>query len=124
MTSKKILVVLLDTNVEIGERKGRDVAAAEVERDRAGDSARRGDLRRQRRPGCARGKLRRHRGDRLAIDHEYEGHAADHAARIAVDVQRPYVASESDRGALAGRGQDRFVLVLDLPEHDLAGASA
>ena len=39
-------------------------------------------------------------------------------------VQRPNVASESDRGALAGRGQDRIVLMLDLAEHDLAGARA
>ena len=55
---------------------------------------------------------------------ECERHATDHAVGIVVRVQRPDVASESDRGALAGRGQDRIVLMLDLAEHDLAGARA
>ena len=126
MAVEEVLVVLLDAGAQIGERKGRNVASAagEVEGDLAGHGARGGDLRRRRRRGCARGKLRGHGGNRLGIDREFERHAPDHAAGIVVDVQRSYVACESDRGALAGRGQDRFVLVLDLTEHDLPGASA
>ena len=51
-----------------------------------------------------------------------ERHATDHVVGIAVHVQRADVASVSDRGALAGRGQHRMVLMLHLAEHDLAGA--
>ena len=75
-------------------------------------------------PVRARRKLRRHRRHRLAIDREGERHAADHVVGIAVHVQRADVAAVADRGALAGRGQHRMVLVLDLAEHDLAGAGA
>ena len=76
------------------------------------------------RAGCARGKLRCHRGDRLAIDREYERDAPDHPVGIGVHVEWPDVASESDRDALALRGQDWIVLMLHLAEHDLAGACA
>ena len=75
-------------------------------------------------PDARARKLGRHRGHRLAIDHEAERHAPDHVVGIAVDVERADVAPEADRGALAGRGQHRMVLVLDLAEHDLAGARA
>ena len=63
-------------------------------------------------------------GTGLAIDHEGQRHAPDHVVGIAVDVQRADVAAVADRGALAGRGQDRLILMLHLAEHDLAGARA
>ena len=70
----------------------------------------------------ARGQFGRHRGNRLAVDRERQRQAADHAIGIAVDVQRADVASKSDRGALARRGQHRAVLILHFAEHDLAVA--
>ena len=126
MTPEEVLVALLDASVQVRERKRRDVAGAarEVQRDRVGDGSRAGDLRRRRCTVCPRGELRRHRGDLLAIDRECERHAPDHAVGIAVDIERADVASEPDGGALAGRGQHWIILMLDLAEHDLAGARA
>ena len=124
---KKSLSSFSAQALQIGEREGRDVvgAAREVERDRVGHRARGRELCGAPVPPVARAASSAAiDGYRLAIDHEDERHATDHAVGIVVGVERADVASEADRGALAGRGQHRIVLMLDLAEHDLAGAGA
>jgi hypothetical protein len=66
----------------------------------------------------------RHRRHGLAVHLEAHRYAADHVVGIGVNVERADVAPEPDGGALPGRRQQRTVLMLNLAEHDLAGARA
>ena len=127
MTLEEILVVLRHAGVQVGERIGRDAVGATLKLQ--GKHIRR-LLRRSRRdrfgqrPDAAGGKLRRHRWYFLLVDLEAQRQAADHAIGIGQDIARADVASESDGGALSRRRQQRAILMLNLAEHDLAGARA
>jgi hypothetical protein len=125
MALEELLVAFRRAGIEVGERIGRDVvgAAFKVECEHPRRLPRRPRSVGGRRAGAG-DQLGRHRRHALAVHLEAHRHAADHVVGIAVDIERADVAPESDGGALAGRGQQRAVLMLDLAEHDLAGAGA
>ena len=122
---EKFLVVFRHAGMQVGKGIGGDIigAALEVERKQISWFCR--ELRNEhvghQRESAPR-ELGCHGGHLFAVHVEAHGDAADHIIGIGMDVERTDVASKSDRDALRGGREQRMILVLDLTQHDFAGA--
>ena len=131
MAAEVLLVALVDTGCEIGQRMGRDIVRAtlEVDRQRVRNRLRylcaaeaQGAVRLELRLSAhgTRGQLDRHRGHRGAIHVERQRHAPHDPIAIGKQIERPDIGLLADRDTLGFERLNRPVQVLDLSEQDFA----